>query len=149
MNRAVTRMAVFAMSAMLSACVQGPVAPGGIVHLTFAGAADLNPGPDGTPNPVPVRIYALKAREAFMNSDYFQLADKDRAVLGSSLLFRQDVTVRPGSNQTIDSTVLPGEDMIGITVGYRNIDHATWRLTAPLLAAQTFRLDADKIVSLK
>ena len=144
---AIRASAFMLLLSLLAACAQGPVGPGGTVHLTFTASPGLNPGPGGTPNPAQVRIYALKSRDKFLNTDYFQLADKDKAILGSDLLFRQDITVRPGATQTIDTTVLPGQQLIGLAVAYRNIDHATWRLPATLQAAQSFTLGPDAIAA--
>lgn len=124
-----------------------PVAPGGTIHLSVLGQPGLNPGPDGVAKPVQLRIYSLRARDRFLNADYFQLAEKDKTVLGDDLLFRQDVTVRPGETQTVDSVVLPGQQLLGLSAGYRDIDHATWRMVAPLAAQQAFVLKADGIAA--
>ena len=155
MNRlaAQTRFATLArfsaaiLLASLGGCAAtgGTVPPGGAVHMVFTGAPGLNPGPNGSANPAQVRIYSLKSPDKFLNTDYFQLADKDKAILGGDLLFRQDVSVWPGATQIVDSTVLPGQQAIGIAVSYRNIDRSTWRLMAPLKTPQTFTLGADKI----
>ena len=135
------RLPVFATLAALSACATTSTNP----HLIIAATRDLNPGPGGGANPVQVRVYLLRNPDKFTNVDYFQLADKEQAVLGEDLISRQQYTIRPGETRTIDNPIQPGERFIGITAAYRNIDHATWRAISPSNAVVKATLGADRL----
>ncbi|TMG63555.1 MAG: type VI secretion system lipoprotein TssJ [Chloroflexi bacterium] len=60
-----------------------PVPPVAVVSMRAR--ADANPGPDGRPSPIVLRLYQLKADAAFANSDYFPLFDDEKKVLGQDL----------------------------------------------------------------
>lgn len=142
MRRMTSGRLALAVLLVLSACADGTP---GSVHLTMAAAPDLNPGPGGGANPAQVRVYLLKAPERFSNADYFQLADKDRTVLGDDLVGREDLILRPGETRTVDSGVQPGQRYIGITVAYRDIDHATWRVVTPIRSQVKATLGAERV----
>jgi type VI secretion system protein VasD len=124
----------------LSACGGPGAPPPTVVELTFVAAPDINPNPAGRPQPVFVRYYQLAATSAFDSADYFQLHDKESALLGASLLDRQELPLTPGTSQTISITAKPGTTAIGIAAGYRDIDRAQWRAEAPVAAGKTTKL---------
>jgi type VI secretion system protein VasD len=100
--------------------------------VTLVTHQDLNPDGDGRPSPVPVRVYLLRSTDKLARADYFQIVDHERDVLGSDLIARDELVVRPGESQVV---VLQGshqETAIGVVVGYRNIEHADWRVISPL-----------------
>ena len=135
------RLPTLAALALLSACAETPTN----VHLTITASRDLNPGPGGAANPAQVRVFLLKNPEKFSNADYFQLADKEKTVLGEDLISREEYTVRPGDTRTIDSPVQPGERFVGISVAYRDIDHATWRAITPIRSQVKATLGAERL----
>ncbi len=123
------RLAPLALISVLAACTPSPVTS---VHLSLVGAPRLNPDETGLANPVQVRVFMLKSSDAFTNTDYFQLADKERAVLGGDLLAQTNDILRPGQTHTIDLPVPQGAKFLGVSAAFRNIDQATWRVATPL-----------------
>lgn len=126
---------------MLAACA-GPVTS---VHLSLIAAPQLNPDETGAPNPVQVRVLMLKASDAFTNTDYFQLVDKEKAVLGGDLLAQTNDILRPGQTKALDLPVTPGAKFVGISAAYRNIDQATWRVVAPIRRKVDVNAGADAL----
>ena len=118
-----------AVAILLSACSSGPVTS---VHLSLVAAPRLNPDETGQPNPVQVRVFMLKASEAFTGTDYFQLTDKEKTVLGGDLLAQTNDILRPGQTKIMDLPVPPGTKFLGVSAAYRSIDQATWRVAAPI-----------------
>ncbi len=143
---AILRMTPFGAAAsllcLLSACAPGPVTA---VHLSLIASPKLNPDETGLPNPVQVRVFMLKTSEAFTNTDYFQFADKEKAVLGADLLAQVNDTLRPGVTKTMDLPVPPGAKFIGVSAAYRNIDQATWRVAAPIAKKMTVNAGPDAL----
>jgi type VI secretion system protein VasD len=117
-----------------------PPPPPTAVEITFVAAGDANPDAAGRGTPVAVRYYQLNATGAFNAADYFQLHDKEAAILGPSLLERQDIALLPGSSQKVAFESKPGASVLGVVVSYRNIDQAQWRADAPIPPNQKTRL---------
>ena len=129
----------------LTACLAGcggapPPPPPTVVEITFVAAPDANPDAAGRPAPVAVRYSQLNATGAFDAADYFQLHDKEAAVLGPSLLERQDVALLPGASQKVAFEAKPGATALGVIVSYRDIDQAQWRADTPIPPNQKTRL---------
>ncbi len=143
-----SRLATLAVLTLLAACTASPPTT---VHLTLRAASGLNPDETGLPNPVQTHIYMLRTAETFDNTDYFQLADKERAVLGADLLAQDNEIVHPGQTRQVSLPVPPGTKMVAVSAAFRNIDQGTWRAAAPLAAnitadfgAQTVKLATPK-----
>jgi type VI secretion system protein VasD len=109
-----------------------PPPPPTVVSLAITATKAVNPGVDGTPAPVMLRIYQLGAAGTFEKADFFQLNDKDQALLGPDMLGRDQAVMTPGASQTMKFEVKPGTRFIGVTAAYRDIDHAEWRVDVPV-----------------
>lgn len=138
----------FAAAILLAGCASGPPTK---VHVTLRAAPGLNPDTVGLPNPVQTHVYLLRAGETFGNTDYFQLADHERTVLGPDLLALDAETIRPGQTRDLILPVPPETKVVAITAAFRNIDSGTWRATTPLkgnifvdLGAQTVTIVSAK-----
>jgi type VI secretion system protein VasD len=127
------------LASLLVACGSSPPPPT-VVELTLVAAPDVNPDPAGRPQPIFVRYYQLAATSAFDSADYFQLHDKEAAVLGANLLDRQELPLTPGASQKVSITAKPGTTAIGVAAGYRDIDRAQWRADAPVAPGKTTKL---------
>jgi type VI secretion system protein VasD len=93
--------------------------------------ADANPGPDGHPSPIVVRLYQLKADTAFINSDYFPLIDDEKKVLGGDLLSREEQELFPGQAVSLEIPFAAETRFIGVAGGYHDTGSASWRAIAP------------------
>ncbi len=141
MIRAKALAASVLLTATLNACGSPPPPPPPTeVEITFAAAPDVNPDVSGRASPISVRYYQLAATPAFDAADYFQLHDKEAALLGPSLLDRQEMAIAPGASQKVAFTAKPGATAIGIVASYRDIDRAQWRAEAPIAAAKVNKI---------
>lgn len=141
MIRAKALAASVLLTASLSACGSPPPPPPPTeVEITFAAAADINPDASGRASPISVRYYQLAATPAFDAADYFQLHDKETAVLGQNLVDRQELAIAPGASQKVAFTAKPGTTAIGVIASYRDIDRAQWRAEAPIATAKVNKI---------
>jgi type VI secretion system protein VasD len=142
--RVISTVLLLAVASLLGTCggppPPPPPPPPTLVELTFTAAPDVNPDPSGRPSPIFVRFYQLGATGTFGTVDYFQLYDKDSAILGPSLLDRQELPLMPGASQTIKLTPKPGTVAIGVVAAYRDIDHAQWRAQSAVVPNKTTKL---------
>lgn len=97
------------------------------VELHLQAIGGLNPGANGQPAPVRVRIYELRNTANFTRADYFALAERAPATLGPDLVDQDEVLVKPGELLSIKRPLNPATRHVGLVVGYREIDQAQWR----------------------
>ncbi|CAD5204116.1 type VI secretion system lipoprotein TssJ [Pseudomonas sp. FEN] len=125
-----------ALTLLLGACAkdavapppaEAPVADSASASLHFHAIAGLNPGADGVPAPVRVRIFELKNSANFNRADYFALAERAQATLGADLIDQDEVLVQPGEQMSLERALNPATRQVGLVVGYREIDQALWR----------------------
>jgi type VI secretion system protein VasD len=123
------------LAAWLSSCA-GPAMPQRKVDITVLASAGLNPDGDSRPSPVVVRIYELADMDAFQHAGYFDLADRDKDVLGANAVARVVVAVRPGESLQLCRDLEPGSRHLAVMVAYRDIYRARWRSVVALPASE-------------
>jgi type VI secretion system protein VasD len=128
-----------AAALLLTACAKDPVAPASApapaatdLVLHVQSIAGLNPGTDGQPAPVRVRLFELKSAAVFSRADYFALAGNAQATLGGDLIDQDEVLIQPGEYQKVTRPLSPATRQLGLVVGYRELDRAVWREVIPL-----------------
>jgi type VI secretion system protein VasD len=132
-----------ALCGVLVACAQKeppPPPPPTKVELTLTAADGVNPDPEGRASPVIVRYYQLAGTNAFEKADFFQLYDKEAALLGQDLLGRDEVPLAPGATQKAAFEAKAGTKFLGVVAAYRDINQAEWRADVPIPANQTTKL---------
>lgn len=97
------------------------------LDLSIEAKSTVNPDDKDRASPVLVRVYELKADNAFENADYFSLDKNDKTVLNQDLLVRDEFVLRPGDARYIERKLNPETKSIGFLVGYRDLGKATWR----------------------
>lgn len=102
---------------------QGPAQ----VVLHFSANPSLNPGAEGQPTPVRVRVFELRNAGRFRGADYFALVEQPGQALGDDLIDRDELLVQPGEQRDLVRRVNPATRQVGIVVGYRALDRAQWR----------------------
>lgn len=103
----------------------------------------VNPGPDGVPSPVVMRLYFLAAPQPFTDANFFELWEHDEATLGPTLLGKQELYLNPSDVQHITAPLDPKALMVGVTVGFRDFQKSKWRALVPLQGEKTLKLLAD------
>lgn len=123
-----TRLVPFALAILLAACGGRPD------QVTFQVHADtnINPSPKGEAEPTAVRLYLLSSPTHLRGADYFELIDHEHATLDTDLLVRRDIIIMPGKKESLRLDVPKEATDVGVVVGYRDLDKATWLATRKL-----------------
>ncbi|MBC3373247.1 type VI secretion system lipoprotein TssJ [Pseudomonas sp. SWRI92] len=135
---------VVATALLLTACAKDAAAPEpeeaqadtAAVELHFHAISGLNPGATGQPAPVRVRIFELKNAATFGRADYFALAERAQATLGTDLIDQDEVLIQPNQQLSLQRDLDPATRHIGILVGYRELDQSLWRTVMNVPARQ-------------
>lgn len=102
------------------------------MKINIQSAQYLNPNVNGIAAPVVVLLYQLKSPYNFNNADYGSLSMSSLVVLGQDLIDKETLEIRPGEKKSIQFTLLPGTQYVGIVAGYRTINTAKWRAIIPI-----------------
>lgn len=103
----------------------------------------VNPGPDGLPQPVVVRLYQLNGETAFANSSFRQLWEADAETLGATMLGRTELYLAPAQVQRIKANLIEGTTIIAAVVGFRSFGEAKWRAMVGVQGDKRFKLKVD------
>jgi type VI secretion system protein VasD len=135
--RSLARRTVLWAPALLAGCggAPPPPPPPAVLTLTVNAGKNQNPEANGAPAPVAIRIYQLTATGTFERADVFALSEHEAATLGADLLQSEAFDFAPGETRVLKRTLKPGTQFLGVTVLFRDIDHANWRAVAPVAAS--------------
>ncbi len=130
------------VATLLASCASPPPPPPPLPHvsLTIQAGKDQNAGADGVARSVAVRLYWLGGTTRFARADFFALHDQEKAVLADDGMGSEELILSPGSSQTLERDVKAGVQNLGVVVAFYDIDHATWRATAPVAASGVTKL---------
>ena len=134
MKRAAACLALLILG--LSGCASAPPPP--VLALTITGSAGQNPDTAGQGNAVAVNLYQLTATGRFMSSDFYSLTGQEAATLGTDEAgSSEQFLLTPGQSLTEKRSLKPSVVAVGFAVLFRDINHSTWRLVAPVAARGT------------
>ena len=119
---------------VLAACSKPPPPPPvpPVLTLMLQGGMNENPDAAGQANSVAVHLFQLTSPAHFATADVFSLLEKDKATLGEELAASETVLLAPGETVTLTRPLKPGVQLLGAVVAFRDIDRATWRVSAPV-----------------
>ena len=102
------------------------------VELTVVGGTDLNPNAQGRASPVVVRIFELASTATFESGDFATLSEHPDLALKHDLIAQDEFVLRPGEIQPHNGQLGPQVRALGVVAGFRDLEHAVWRLTVPI-----------------
>ena len=117
--------AFMCIAPLLFACASDPkprAIDGGIYT-----SSDLNPDNNKRPSPVVLRIYQLRGKDKFNNTDFFSLYDNAEAVLAKELVNMEEKELLPGARYQYEVDLDPETMFVGVIAAFRDIDNAQWR----------------------
>lgn len=103
----------------------------------------INPGVDGQPAPVVMRIYQLNGETNFVNASFRQLWEEDAKTLGPTMLGKSEVFLTPGGVERVKSELIKGTTIVAVVVGFRSFEEAKWRAMVPVQGDKRFKFKAD------
>jgi type VI secretion system protein VasD len=100
--------------------------------MTLTAAKDVNPDAGGTPKPIVVRIYTLRADTAFVAADFFALLNDDEKTLGAEMITHDEYVLDPGDSKSVDITIPDEARFVAVFAGFRDFRNAKpWRVAIP------------------
>lgn len=93
------------------------------IKLTFDAEADINPGPEGEPLSVLLRVYQLDGTEKLNRLAYIDLLDDDISILASELVEHHELIIRPHERKQLRVPMAEEADYVGVVAFFR--DRAT------------------------
>ena len=98
-----------------------------LIEAQAVTSAQLNPDTRKRPSPVMVRVYELKARTQFDAADFISLFERDKDLLGSELVARDEFVMRPGETKDLKRTPAPDTKFLAVLVGFRDLEKSRSR----------------------
>ena len=102
-------------------------------QISIVADSRLNQDSHGRATPVMVRVYLLKNLTAFSNADFFSLYEKDQQQLGDTLVWREEIMLRPGEVKRLDPREAGEGRFVAVLAAFRDIDHARWQTSVQLV----------------
>jgi type VI secretion system protein VasD len=119
-------LGVLATGLLLTGCASKPAKPAP-AHAELIASSDVNPDSSGRPSPVVLRVFQLRNDGEFAGADFFPLYDKEKEILGASLISREEYVLAPGEDRKLDLPVNADARFIGVIAAFRDIRAAQWR----------------------
>lgn len=135
---------------LLGICLSN-CSPSPTPHLTisFVTTKDLNPDIEERPSPIVISIYQLKDDTSFIGSNFSSIYDKDESLLGSNLIRKREIELKPSQTYTLEDNLDKGTKFLGFIAAFRNINQAQWRqvieITEDTTSNLKIKVDANKI----
>ncbi|ANY86649.1 MULTISPECIES: type VI secretion system lipoprotein TssJ [Pseudomonas] len=98
------------------------------VILTSDGGNELNPGADGKPLSVVMRVYQLTDLERFASADADTLWDAPGKALGNTLVEAREITLLPGMGQIDQWPLAKSARYVGVAAFFRDEQDARWKV---------------------
>ena len=93
-----------------------------------------------------LRVYLLSDGQAFQRATFDSLYDNDEATLGTALLRRESLHLRPGEARELVLALGADAHVLAVFAAYRELDRSQWRTLLALPSDETVppaRLDAQ------
>ena len=97
------------------------------VRLNLSASADLNSNNHNEALPVIVRVYQLADVKTFRNASFDQLWKADELILGSDLVDKTELTVKPNAKLDYEFVQADGANYIALFAMFRNVEASNWR----------------------
>ncbi|CAN5379464.1 hypothetical protein BH11PSE9_BH11PSE9_03650 [soil metagenome] len=99
-----------------------------VLKITTKSDASINPDDKGNSLPVTVRVYQLGEINQLLQADYAGLLERDREVLGTSLLQRYEYVVYPQSASVQEFPIRPGARYLAVLAVMRKTPSPSYYL---------------------
>ena len=102
------------------------------VQLLVQAQRSLNTDARNAPASLAMRIYVLRDPSAFEKASFDSLYDDDEATLGSNMLARESLHLRPGEAREVAMDVSGDARAIAVFGAFREVEHSQWRAVLAL-----------------
>jgi type VI secretion system protein VasD len=115
-----------AITVSFAGCAAKPAKPAP-VRAQLIASADVNPDASGRASPIVVRLFYLRTDGEFASAEFFDLYDKEKEILGESLISREEFVLAPGETRDVEIALNAQARYLGALAAYRDIRGAQWR----------------------
>ena len=118
------------------------------LKLTFKVDADINPDERKKPSPLFIRMYELKSTKMFNNSDFIDIYERDKEVLGADLIAKQKLKrLKPGEGRE-DSFVLDEKTAyVALYAEFLQYKDSIYRVVIPVVQNNVISTQATVLIS--
>lgn len=102
------------------------------MQTTIHSANYLNPSVDGKSSPVVLTIYQLRSDSQFANEDFYALYNNPQQTLGSALIDKEQIELRPDERKTLSINLAEDTKYIGVIAAFRDLNNSQWRTVMPV-----------------
>jgi type VI secretion system VasD/TssJ family lipoprotein len=95
--------------------------------INMEAKSDINPNRDGKSLPVFVHVYQLSGKNAFNKADLRQLLETPEQALGSTFLTKNELTIRPSTEEDINLNKKSNARYLGVAAFYRKPQGNDWK----------------------
>ena len=127
------------------AAPQGP-GPKRNLQLLLQAQRSLNTDARNVSASLALRVYVLRDTSGFEKASFDSLYDDDQATLGSNVLVRESLHLRPGETRELALELSNDARAVAVFGAFREIEHSRWRAILPLpvgTLAPRARVDAQ------
>lgn len=111
---------------MLAGCASKPPKPEP-TQARLVASEMVNPDASGRASPIVVRLFQLRDDDAFTSAEFFDLYEKEKQILGESLVSRQEYVLAPGETRELKIDLDAQARFLGVLAAYRDIRASQWR----------------------
>ena len=105
------------------------------LQLLIQAQRNLNTDARNASASLALRVYVLRDASAFQQASFDSLYDDDDATLGSNVLVREKLYLRPGEARELALEVGGDARAVAVFGAFREIDQSQWRAVLPLSGA--------------
>jgi type VI secretion system VasD/TssJ family lipoprotein len=113
---------------------KGVAAPKRNLQLLVQAQRSLNTDAGNASASLALRVYVLRDASGFQKASFDSLYDQDEATLGSNVLVRESLHLRPGEARELELELAGDARAVGVFGAFRQIDRAQWRAILALPA---------------
>ena len=118
------------------------------LKLSFKVDADINPDERKKPSPLFIRMYELKSTKMFNNSDFIDIYERDKEILGADLIAKQKLKrLKPGEDRE-DSFVLDEKTAyVALYAEFLQYKDSIYRVVIPVVQNNVISTQATVLIS--
>ncbi len=124
---------------LLGACNELPVK----IRANIVADTTVNPNVANRASPVELRIYHLRNAERFNKAGYFSLLNYDKRLLGSDLIRKEAMIVRPGQKIPYKTDADKNTRYLAVFAAYRVHSRPYWKA---IKRTSAFKMEYTTIV---
>lgn len=110
------------------------------LRINFVVAGDINPDEAEQSSPVFVRMYELNSTQAFEQSDFIDIYEKDEEILGDSLVAKQELErLIPGVNRQNDFVLNKDTRYVALFAEFFRYKDAKTKVIFPITTTNVVR----------